>query len=85
MKADLQLPKAIGLILLYLVMQAWNMFRNLSLGCSVDDTNFASTEASGVPNGNGATNSYQAMPVRRVYGTWVANGKEAYDETKYKA
>ena len=66
-------------------LQAWNMFRNLSLGCSVDDTNFASTEASGVPNGNGATNSYKAMPVRRVYGTWVANGKEAYDETKYNA
>jgi hypothetical protein len=64
-------------------LQSWNMFRNLSLGCSVDDTNFASTEASGVPNGNGATNSYQAMPVRRVYGTWVANGKEAYDESKY--
>ena len=66
-------------------LQAWNMFRNLSLGCSVDDTNFASTEASGVPNGNGATNSYRAMPVRRVYGTWVANGKEAYDESKYNA
>ena len=64
-------------------LQSWNMFRNLSLGCSVDDTNFASTEASGAPKGNGATNSYQAMPVRRVYGTWVANGKEAYDETKY--
>ena len=64
-------------------LQAWNMFRNLSLGCSVDDTNFASTESSGVPNGNGATDSYKAMPVRRVYGTWVANGKEAYDETKY--
>ena len=64
-------------------LQAWNMFRNLSLGCSVDDTNFASTEASGVPNGNGATNSYQAMPVRRVYGTWVANGNDAYDESKY--
>ena len=31
MKTDLQLPKAIGLILLYLVMQAWNMFKQL--GC----------------------------------------------------
>ena len=23
------------------------------------------------------------MPVRRVYGTWVANGNDVYDETKY--
>ena len=23
------------------------------------------------------------MPVRRVYGTWVANGNDAYNESKY--
>ena len=63
-------------------LQSWNMFRNLSLGCSVDDTNFASTEAIKAPKGN-FDKSYTAMPVRRVYGTWVANGKEVYDETKY--
>jgi hypothetical protein len=63
-------------------LQSWNMFRNLSLGCSVDDTNFASTEAILAPKGNFDA-SYKTMPVRRVYGTWVANGKEVYDETKY--
>ena len=64
-------------------LQSWNMFRNLSLGCSVDDTNFASTEALKEPKGNVIGASYKAMPVRRVYGTWVCNGKEVYDETKY--
>jgi hypothetical protein len=63
-------------------LQSWNMFRNLSLGCSVDDTNFASTEAIKAPKGN-FDKSYTAMPVRRVYGTWVANGKEVYDESQY--
>jgi hypothetical protein len=63
-------------------LQSWNMFRNLSLGCSVDDTNFASTEAILAPTGNFST-SYKTRPVRRVYGTWVANGNDVYDESKY--
>jgi hypothetical protein len=64
-------------------LQSWNMFRNLSLGCSVDDTNVASTEASGAPKNNDSTTSYKAMPVRRVYGTWVCNGKEVFNEDSY--
>ena len=58
-------------------LQALNMYRNHSLGSSVDDTNFNSTEATKVPLGC-AVGSYQALPIRRVYGTWCANGKEAY-------
>lgn len=63
-------------------LHSFNMFRNLSLGCSVDDSNFASTEASLVPHGNHGS-SYKALPVRRVYGTWVANGGGVYNVASY--
>jgi hypothetical protein len=60
-------------------LTSYNMFRNHALGSSVDDTNFWTTEASsfakGYTSGSGA---HKATPVRRVYGTWVANGTEVY-------
>ena len=60
-------------------LQSYNMFRNHNLGSKVDDRNFWSTEASSVPRGNYSTDkSYKALPVRRVYGHWVANSNVAY-------
>ena len=61
-------------------LQSFNMFRNLSLGSGISDNNFSSTElTSGVAAGLvGGVNAYQALPLRRIYGTWVANGKEEY-------
>ena len=58
-------------------LMSFNMFRNHALGCSVDDTNYWSTEASAVSQGLPAT-AYKALPIRRIYGTWVANSKVAY-------
>ena len=58
-------------------LQSFNMFRNHSLGCKVDDRNFWSAESSSAPRGS-ATSTYTALPVRRVYGRWVANSGEAY-------
>ena len=58
-------------------LMSFNMFRNHALGCSVDDTNYWSTEASAVSQGL-PTSAYKALPVRRIYGTWVANSKVAY-------
>ena len=63
-------------------LMSFNMFRNHALGCSVDDTNYWSTEG-GKPQGVHDA-SYTALPIRRVYGTWVANGKEIYLEDTYK-
>ena len=59
-------------------LNSFNQFRNLALGSGTDDTNFWSTE-SARPQGNIA-GSYTALPVRRVYGTWVANGRGVYDK-----
>ena len=56
-------------------LQSWNMFRNHALGCQVDDTNFWSSEATQQSHG---VTKFKALPVRRVYGTWVANGSKAY-------
>ena len=67
-------------------LTSFNMFRNHALGSSVDDTNFWTSEAANVSNGNSSgVGAFKATPVRRVYGTWVANGKEIYDKTKYKS
>lgn len=58
---------------------SWNQFRNHALSTSVDETNFASSEASKVPVGSySATDGYKALPIRRVYGTFVANGKDMF-------
>jgi hypothetical protein len=64
-------------------LMSFNFFRNHALGSSVDDRNFWSTEALNAGQGNHGE-SYKALPIRRVYGTWVANGNQAYakyDET----
>ena len=58
-------------------LQSWNMFRQLSLGSSVSDHNFWSTEAGGQAAGL-HEDAFQALPVRRVYGRFVANGKQVY-------
>ena len=60
-------------------LQSFNYFRNHNLGCQVNDRNFWSSEASTanqVPTGSASV--YKALPIRRVYGTWVANSKDAY-------
>ena len=60
-------------------LQSFNYFRNHNLGCQVNDRNFWSSEASAsnqVPTGSASV--YKALPIRRVYGTWVANSKDAY-------
>ena len=61
-------------------LQAWNMHRNHALSCKVDDTNFWSTEATNAPLGS-SVSTYKALPVRRVYGTYVANSAKAYKFT----
>jgi hypothetical protein len=53
------------------------MYRNNALSSSIDDSNFTSTEATTRQLGNIST-GYKSLPIRRVYGTWVANGKEIY-------
>ena len=60
-------------------LQSFNYFRNHNLGCQVNDRNFWSSEATTenqVPTGSASV--YKALPIRRVYGTWVANSKDAY-------
>ena len=65
-------------------LQSFNMWRNHALGSSVDDTNFWTTEASShAKGGSTATTAFRAAPVRRVYGTWVANGPHQYSATNY--
>ena len=60
---------------------AWNQFRNHALSTSVDETNFASSEPSKVPVGSySATDGYKALPIRRIYGTFVANGKDMFQD-----
>ena len=59
-------------------LQSWNMFRQLSLGSSVSDHNFWSTEA-GAQAAGLHPSAFNALPVRRVYGRFVANGKEVYE------
>ena len=60
-------------------LNSFNMWRNHALGSSVADQNFWTTEASTYAQGNNsAATAFKATPVRRVYGTWVANGKEEY-------
>jgi len=63
-------------------LHSFNMWRNHALGSSVDDKSFMSTEPTTRAGGLHGT-AFQATPVRRVYGTWVCNGKEVYDKTKY--
>lgn len=58
-------------------LMSWNMYRNNSLSSSIVDSNFTSTEATSQPLGNIST-GYKSLPIRRVYGTWLANGKEIY-------
>ena len=59
--------------------QAFNQFRNLMLGSTITDKTFASTESAKVPNGN-HTDSYMALPLKRVYGTFVCNGGSVFKE-----
>jgi hypothetical protein len=63
-------------------LQSFNMWRNHALGSSVDDKNFMTFEPTTRAGGLHGT-AFSATPVRRVYGTWVCNGKEIYDKTKY--
>jgi hypothetical protein len=66
-------------------LQSYNMWRNHALGSSVDDTNFWTTEAtSHAKGGSTATTAFKAAPVRRVYGTWVANGPQQYSAANHK-
>lgn len=53
-------------------LQTWNMHRNHAIGSKVDATNFDSTESDIPPLGVKA-GGYKARPIKRVYGTWVAN------------
>jgi len=55
-----------------------NMFRNHNLGANWDDTNFHSTELVNKTQAGGFTTSYKALPVRRLYGRWIANGPASY-------
>jgi hypothetical protein len=66
-------------------LHSFNMFRNHALGSSIDDTNFWSTEAKSKAGGYNVSgdSAFKTTPVRRIYGTWVANGKEYYDKAKY--
>ena len=59
-------------------LQSFNMFRNLSLGSEVDDTNFVTCHPPDAQNGVGVAGAFKALPVRRVYGTWVCNGGQQY-------
>ena len=61
-------------------LHSYNMFRNHALGSSIDDTNFWTTEAKAKAGGYNITDTsaFQTTPIRRIYGTWVANGKEQY-------
>ena len=61
-------------------LHSFNMFRNHALGSSIDDTNFWTTEATKKAGGYdvAGVSAFQTTPIRRVYGTWVANGKEQY-------
>ena len=54
-------------------LSSFNMFRDHSLGSSVGDERFWTTEATRVPKGNLTASSYKSTPIRRVYGVWCAN------------
>ena len=62
-------------------LMSFNMFRNLSLGSEVDDTNFATCnpakEALGLHSA-----AFKALPVRRIYGKWVVNSGDVFDPDK---
>jgi hypothetical protein len=66
-------------------LHSYNMFRNHALGSSIDDTNFWTTEAKAKAGGYNITDTsaFQTTPIRRIYGTWVANGREYYDKAKH--
>lgn len=54
-------------------LQSWNQFRNHAVGSTITEKNFASTDTKDTPRGLYGS-GYQAQPIRRVYGTFVANG-----------
>jgi len=58
-------------------LQTYNLKGDHSQGCLVNDTNFWTGEAT-----NPATQvtKFNALPIKRVYGTWVANSKVAYQQ-----
>ena len=65
-------------------LHSFNMFRNHALGSSIGDANFATTEAKSHAAGGLITaDAFKASTVRRIYGTWCANGKETYDNAKH--
>ena len=62
-------------------LMSFNQFRNLSLGCEVDDTNFATCNPTKTANGLHSA-GYKALPVRRIYGKWVVNSRDVFDPDK---
>lgn len=54
-------------------LNSFNMFRNHSLGTSISEENFWSTELTATAAQGNYANGYKALPVRRVYGLWVAS------------
>lgn len=66
-------------------LNAMNMFRNYSLGSGISDETFASTEPGAVPLGVNSASGYQALPIKRIYGRWVANSAQVTSVTQVGA